>query len=121
MFGRIKIHRDLSRSLQGSNRNLVIKKFPIRSDGLLMAGRCGRKRMRERQSNRAKRVPATYGTTNTATNAAHRLRKFFYGHNCRGEQRMLKRLELVQKAKPLTQDSASISWTGIRKISVPCL
>ena len=27
----------------------------------------------------------------------HRLRKFFYGHNCRGEQRMLHRLELVQK------------------------
>ena len=26
----------------------------------------------------------------------HTLRKFFYGHNCRGEQRMLERLELIQ-------------------------
>jgi len=45
---------------------------------------------------------------------AHRLRKFFYGHNCRGEQRMLKRLELVQKAKPLTQDSAVIEPAALR-------
>jgi transposase len=42
------------------------------------------------------------------------LRKFFYGHNCRGEQRMLNRLELVQKAKPLTQDSAVIEPAALR-------
>jgi transposase len=46
--------------------------------------------------------------------SAHRLRKFFYGHNCRGEQRMLKRLELVQKAKPLTQDPAVIEPAVLR-------
>jgi hypothetical protein len=44
----------------------------------------------------------------------HRLRKFFYGHNCRGEQRMLHRLELVQKAKPLTQDLAVIEPAALR-------
>jgi transposase len=44
----------------------------------------------------------------------HTLRKFFYGHHCRGEQRMLKRLELVQKAKPLTQDSALIEPAALR-------
>jgi transposase len=43
-----------------------------------------------------------------------RLRKFFYGHNCRGEQRMLQRLELVKKAKPLTQDSAVIEPAALR-------
>jgi hypothetical protein len=35
-------------------------------------------------------------------------RKFFYGHNCRGETKMLQRLELIQQARPLTQDSALI-------------
>ena len=45
---------------------------------------------------------------------AHTLRKFFYGHNCRGEQRMLTRLELVQKAKPLTQDPAVIEPAVLR-------
>jgi transposase len=42
------------------------------------------------------------------------LRKFFYGHNCRGEPRMLQRLELVQKAKPLTQDPAVIEPAALR-------
>ena len=46
--------------------------------------------------------------------SAHTLRKFFYGHNCRGEQRMLHRLELVQKAKPLTQDLAVIEPAALR-------
>jgi hypothetical protein len=46
--------------------------------------------------------------------SVHRLRKFFYGHNCRGEQRMLQRLELVQKAKPLTQDSGVIEPAALR-------
>jgi transposase len=45
---------------------------------------------------------------------AHRLRKFFYGHNCRGEQRMLERLELIQKAKALTKDSALIEPAALR-------
>jgi Transposase len=39
---------------------------------------------------------------------SHSLRKFFYAHNCRREPTMLKRLELVQQAKPLTQDEAVI-------------
>jgi hypothetical protein len=38
----------------------------------------------------------------------HQLRKFFYAHNCRGESTMLERLELVQQAQALTQDSAVI-------------
>ena len=42
------------------------------------------------------------------------LRKFFYGHNCRGEQRMLQRLELIQKAKALTKDSAVIEPAALR-------
>jgi transposase len=42
------------------------------------------------------------------------LRKFFYGHNCRGEQRMLERLELIQKAKALTKDSAVIEPAALR-------
>jgi transposase len=46
--------------------------------------------------------------------SAPTLRKFFYGHNCRGEQRMLHRLELVQKAKPLTQDEAVIEPAALR-------
>jgi transposase len=45
---------------------------------------------------------------------AQTLRKFFYGHNCRGEQRMLHRLELVQKAKPLIQDLAVIEPAILR-------
>jgi len=43
-----------------------------------------------------------------------RLRKFFYGHNCRGEQRMLQRLELIQKAKALTKDPALIEPAALR-------
>jgi Transposase/Transposase IS116/IS110/IS902 family len=46
--------------------------------------------------------------------SAPTLRKFFYGHNCRGEKRMLHRLELVQKAKPLTKDSAVIEPAALR-------
>jgi transposase len=44
----------------------------------------------------------------------HTLRKFFYGHNCRGQQRMLQRLELIQKAKALTKDSAVIEPAALR-------
>jgi transposase len=42
------------------------------------------------------------------------IRKFFYGHNCRGEAKMLQRLELIQKARPLTQDSAVIEPAVLR-------
>jgi transposase len=43
-----------------------------------------------------------------------RLRKFFYGHNCRGEQKMLQRLELIKKAKALTKDPALIEPAALR-------
>jgi transposase len=45
---------------------------------------------------------------------AHSLRKFFYAHNCRGESKMLQRLEQVQQAKPLTQDRAVIEPAVLR-------
>jgi len=38
----------------------------------------------------------------------HQLRKFFYAHHCRGESTMLRRLQLIQQAQALTQDSAVI-------------
>jgi transposase len=44
----------------------------------------------------------------------HQLRKFFYGHNCRGQSKMLERLELVRQAQPLTQDSAVIEPAAFR-------
>jgi len=44
----------------------------------------------------------------------HQLRKFFYAHNCRGESTMLERLELVQQAQALTQDSAVIEPATVR-------
>jgi transposase len=46
--------------------------------------------------------------------SAHSLRKFFYGHNCRGEEKMLQRLELIERAQPLTQDSAVIEAAAFR-------
>jgi transposase len=46
--------------------------------------------------------------------SAHSLRKFFYGHNCRRESKMLQRLELLQQARPLTQDSAVIEPAALR-------
>src|SRR5215471_8886272 len=45
---------------------------------------------------------------------SHSLRKFFYAHNCRGESKMLQRLERVQQAKPLTQDQAVIEPAVLR-------
>lgn len=36
------------------------------------------------------------------------LRKFFYGHNSRSEERMLQRLEQIRSAKPLVTDQAII-------------
>jgi transposase len=44
----------------------------------------------------------------------HKLRKFFYAHNCRGEAKMLERLQLVQQAKALTEDSAVIEPAAFR-------
>jgi transposase len=46
--------------------------------------------------------------------SAHTLRKFFYGHNCRGESKMLQRLELIRQARPLTQDPAVIEPATMR-------
>ncbi len=39
---------------------------------------------------------------------AAKMRKFFYGQNCRSEERMLKRDLLLEKAKALTEDAAVI-------------
>jgi transposase len=39
---------------------------------------------------------------------AHKLRKFFYGHQCRSEQKIQARIERIQAAQPLTRDSAII-------------
>lgn len=36
------------------------------------------------------------------------LRKFFYGHNCRGQETMKKRLQAIQEARALTEDQAVI-------------
>jgi transposase len=38
----------------------------------------------------------------------HTVRKFYYAHSCRSEQRILERLELIANAVPLTDDSAVI-------------
>jgi transposase len=44
----------------------------------------------------------------------HKLRKFFYGHNCRHEQKLLERLRLIQEAKPLLSDLAVIEPAVLR-------
>jgi transposase len=46
--------------------------------------------------------------------SAHKLRKFFYAHNCRQEQKLLERLELIQAGKPLTRDPAVIEPAALR-------
>ena len=46
--------------------------------------------------------------------SAHKLRKFFYGHNCRNEQKLLERFELIKTAKPLTRDPAVIEPAALR-------
>src|SRR5208337_193436 len=43
-----------------------------------------------------------------------KLRKFFYGHNCRQEKNILERLALIKEAKPLTTDAAIIRPTALR-------
>ena len=40
--------------------------------------------------------------------APHKLRKFFYGHQCRSEQKLQARLERIAAAQPLTRDAAII-------------
>ena len=40
--------------------------------------------------------------------SAHKLRKFFYGHQSRREQKLQTRLERIEAAQPLTRDSAII-------------
>jgi transposase len=44
----------------------------------------------------------------------HKLRKFFYGHNCRGEARMLERLAAIKQAKALTCDLAVIEPAALK-------
>lgn len=45
----------------------------------------------------------------------HKLRKFFfYGHNCRHEQKLLERLRLIQGATPLLSDPAVIEPAALR-------
>lgn len=46
--------------------------------------------------------------------SAHKLRKFFYAHNCRQEQKLLERLQLMKAAKPLTRDPAVIEPAALR-------
>ena len=46
--------------------------------------------------------------------SAHKLRKFFYAHNCRNEQKLLERLELIKVAQPLTRDRAVIEAAVLR-------
>ena len=46
--------------------------------------------------------------------SAHKLRKFFYAHNCRNEPKLLERLELIKAAKPLTRDLAVIEPAALR-------
>lgn len=43
-----------------------------------------------------------------------KLRKFFDGHNCRGEQKMLERLKLIKEAKALTRDLAVIEPAALK-------
>jgi transposase len=43
-----------------------------------------------------------------------KLRKFFYGHNCRGEAKMLERLSLINQAKALTHDLAVIEPAALK-------
>ena len=46
--------------------------------------------------------------------SAHKLRKFFYAHNCRNEQKLLERLGLIKAARPLTHDLAVIEPAALR-------
>jgi transposase len=43
-----------------------------------------------------------------------KLRKFFYGHNCRQEKKILERLAMIKDAKPLTTDPAIIRPNALK-------
>ena len=43
-----------------------------------------------------------------------KLRRFFYGHNCRQEQKLLDRLRFIKEAKPLLSDPAVIEPAMLR-------
>jgi hypothetical protein len=53
-----------------------------------------------------------------------RLRKFFYGHNCRGDKALAQRLQAIENARALTNDPALIepaalqtrAWAGMLKV-----
>ena len=45
--------------------------------------------------------------------SAHKLRKFFYAHQCRSEQKIQARIERIHSALPLTQDSAIIEASSL--------
>jgi transposase len=40
--------------------------------------------------------------------SAHKLRRFFYGHQCRSEKKIETRIQLIESAQPLTRDGAII-------------
>jgi transposase len=44
---------------------------------------------------------------------AHKLRKFFYGHQSRNEQKIQARIERIHSAEPLTRDSAIIEASSL--------
>ena len=46
------------------------------------------------------------------------LRRFFYAHRCRSEERILQRLEAISEATALTEDSAIISVMQLQALSV---
>jgi transposase len=43
-----------------------------------------------------------------------KLRRFFYGHHCRQESKLLERLRLIEEATPLTRDAAVIEPAALR-------
>ena len=45
--------------------------------------------------------------------SAHKLRKFFYAHQCRSEQKIQARIERIHSALPLTKDSAIIAASSL--------
>jgi transposase len=46
------------------------------------------------------------------------LRKFFYGHNCRGAKSMEERLQAIDKAQPLTNDPALIEPAALKALAL---
>jgi transposase len=50
----------------------------------------------------------------------HLLRKFYYGHGCRSEEKIQERCQLLAQAQPLTTDSAVIAAQSLLARSVAC-